>query len=389
MQEVNALIENIINNPALGLESGDSRIGGQESDLFNIVPCIITIQDRNYRILRHNNEFAAKFGYRVGDYCFSAYKDRREKCEDCPLAKTFADGLPHYSEESGYNKDGTPTYWVVRTAPIKNSDGEVIAAMEMSIDITARIEAEQKLVQASKLATLGRMASGIAHELNQPLSVIKTASNFLSRKVRSRETLREDTCLTLLSKMDANVDRASKIINHLRAFSRQSDTAGQSVQVNDVLRQALDAFAQQLKIRGIGVSLDIDESVPPVKADPNRLEQVFINLLVNARDAIEEKWGEGPCRDGRKKICFTTAYSNGKVVITVSDTGIGIHGQNADKIFEPFFTTKGVGKGTGLGLSISYGIIKDSGGSIQLAGGSEEGATFVVELPAAGEATSA
>ncbi len=147
-------------------------------NLFDLVPCIITIQDKNYRIIKQNNEFFDKFGARVGDYCFSAYKGLNEKCADCPLEKTFHDGLIHSSEESGFNKDGTATHWVVKTAPVNNRDGELVAAMEMSIDITERIETEKKLIQASKMTTLGKRDLQIAHELSSSLSFIKYANNY-------------------------------------------------------------------------------------------------------------------------------------------------------------------------------------------------------------------
>jgi histidine kinase len=247
-------------------------------------------------------------------------------------------------------------------------------------DITKRLEAEQQLIQASKMATLGEMATGIAHELNQPLSVIKTASSFFVRKISKGENLDHQILHSMLEKVDKNVDRAANIINHMRQFARKSDLSLDKVQVNDVLKSAFDIFSQQLKVRGIEVVWDIDGTLPKILADPGRLEQVFINLLLNARDAIEEK-SAARNESGEKKITLKTWRDGQRVIAEVRDTGGGIPKAIEDKLFEPFFTTKQVGKGTGLGLSISYGIVKDCGGDIKAASRGDEGAVFYVTFP--------
>ncbi|MBF0303626.1 MAG: PAS domain S-box protein, partial [Desulfamplus sp.] len=465
--------------------------------LFELVPCFITVQDRNFKLLKYNQDFALSFNPEQDDFCFHAYKGRNSKCENCPVEKTFADGKSHYSEESGLNKEGMLTYWIVTTSPVRNHQGEIVAAMEMCLDITPRklleqkleksekkyyaifnnipnpvfvldmktleilncnesvasvygydkykiimtcfinlfpeperehfedkirkssfinqacqicsngdtiyvnirispseygdqkvylvttsditkrLEAEQQLIQAGKMATLGEMASGIAHELNQPLSVIKTASSFMLKKLNRNETIDKDILSTMLKKADSNVDRASKIINHMRQFARKSDMELEKVQVNDVLRNAFEIFSQQLKLREIEVVWNLKEDIPLIKADPSRLEQVFINLLLNARDAIED------AHQYAKKITLTTNCDGKSVVVEVSDTGAGIPKHLLNKIFEPFFTTKEVGKGTGLGLSISYGIIKECGGDIYAESENDKGACFVMEFPVA------
>lgn len=473
--------------------------------LFERVPCLITVQDRDFKLVRYNREFRERFAPQADDYCFHAYKNRERKCVDCPVEKTFADGLSHSGEETGFNKDGSLTHWIVRTSPIKNTRGEIIAAMEMSLDITERkqleeklkksekkyheifnnmpnpvfvldresleildcnegvqsvygydreeilhrsfldlfpgkdktqhalaiktvsvinqvkqqnkagkplfvnirispsdysgepvllvatsditkrLETEQQLIQASKMATLGEMATGLAHELNQPLSVIKTASSFSVKKIEKNEPIEDETLFNILMKIDSNVDRATNIINHMRQFARKSDMEMQKIHVNEVMKRALEIFSQQLKLRGIEVLWDIKKDLPKIKADPSRLEQVFINLLINARDAIEEKWNTRPSKPGRKYITLKTACDDQNVICEVCDTGNGVPEAIADKIFEPFFTTKEVGKGTGLGLSISYGIVKDCGGSIEVTPNEPEGACFILKFPIPGK----
>jgi histidine kinase len=248
-------------------------------------------------------------------------------------------------------------------------------------DITKRLEAEQQLIQASKMATLGEMATGVAHELNQPLSVIKTASSFFMRKIDRGEKIDAQVLYELSKEIDSYVDRATRIIDHMRQFGRKPELTAESVQVNEVLQKAFEFFSQQLKLRGIAVQWRAQEGLPPIMADPGKLEQVIINLLINARDAIEERWEGGDVPGVDKKITLGTRSQGGEVVIEVCDTGAGIPPEIIPRIFEPFFTTKRVGKGTGLGLSISYGIVKDYGGTIRAASKPGEGTCFVIAFP--------
>ena len=473
----------------------------QFQNLFEMVPCVITVQDRDYRLIGYNREFADKFAPKPGDFCYHAYKGRWEKCVDCPVEATFADGQSHYSEETGVDKDGSIKHWIVRTSPIRDESGEIVAAMEMNLDIsqrkqleeklelsekkyhaifnnipnpvfvldirsleildcnksvqavyglerehligtcfmnlfepderetmafrmattavlnqvrhvgtddhlryvdirispseysgqqvllatisdvTKRLEAEQQLIQASKMATLGEMATGVAHELNQPLSVIKTASNFFMRKLKKKEPIRDDILLTMSEEIDSHVERATKIINHMRQFGRKSDPNLEPILLNEVLERAFEIFSQQLKVRGIEVNWQTNPDLPRVMGNPSRLEQVIINLLINARDAIEERSDQTPDSSIPDKISLVTTSNAKTVTLSVCDTGVGVPDPIRGKIFEPFFTTKKVGKGTGLGLSISYSIVKECGGTIDVTGNPGGGSCFNLHFP--------
>jgi len=467
--------------------------------LFDQVPCSITVQNRDYKLIEFNKEFSKKFHPEYGDHCYFAYKNLNQKCTNCPVERTFMDGQSHFSEESGINKDGTMAHWFVKTAPLKDENGNIVAAMEMSIDISRRkkleeivkdserkyqavfksipnpvfildiddfkilncnysalnvygydkeelknkpfsllfpgtekfedfknhimkgcherlvnrkktgeniyvniwvspaefteqrvllvtviditlsVETEQQLIQAGKMATLGEMATGVAHELNQPLSVIKTASSFISRKLKKNEPIDKDILNTLSEEIESHVDRASKITNHMRLFGRKSAFSKEPVNISDTLKRAFDIFSQQLKLREITVKWELDETLPLILADPVRLEQVFINLLINARDSIVAKT-ETQKEEQIRQITITTFAKGGMVTASIADTGTGIPEGLTDKIFEPFFTTKKVGEGTGLGLSISYGIIRESGGDISVKNNPLGGATFSVRF---------
>jgi histidine kinase len=285
-------------------------------------------------------------------------------------------------------KSGIPLFVNIRISP-SDDDGQKVFLVTTS-DITKRLEAEQQLIQASKMATLGEMATGVAHELNQPLSVIKTAGSYLMKKVRNKEPIADDIMLTMTEEIDSHINRATKIITHMREFGRKSDLDIVPVQLNEVIQRAFEIFSQQLKVRGIDVQWDLADNLPPIEADPSCLEQVFINLLINARDAIEAAWEAGaqpPLEDAGpsrpKEIHIRTRCAKEGVMAEVTDSGGGIPEAIREKIFEPFFTTKEVGKGTGLGLSISYGIVKDCRGDIRAESVPGRGARFIITFPAA------
>jgi histidine kinase len=473
-------------------------------NLFEHVPCLITVQDRNFRLLDYNREFKDTFDPVPGDFCFHAYKGRGTKCRNCPVERTFKDGRSHYSEETGYAGDGSDAHWLVTTAPIRNPDGQVVAAMEMCLDITSlrrleerlklseqkyrtifnnapgaifvldpdtlnildcnegvtpvygyprqelqntsflalfreseqrvyqdrlrtspvieqarhrtadggrifvsirisparegeqdvllvittditkRLEVEQQLIQAGKMATLGEMATGVAHELNQPLSVIKTAAGFLKRRVRNGQPVPESTLAAMTEEIDHNVNRASGIITHMRDFGHKGRIEMEAVQLNTVLTRAFDLFSRQLRLREIEVVRELSSELPLIRANAGRLEQVFVNLLINARDAIEAAWDGREYGQGDKRITLRTYHQKTLVFVEVADTGTGIPPEIEDRLFEPFFTTKEVGKGTGLGLSISYGIVEECGGSITGFTNRFGGATFLLKFPVLG-----
>lgn len=235
-----------------------------------------------------------------------------------------------------------------------------------------------QLTQSAKLAAVGELAAGVAHELNQPLMVIRGYSQELLDGDSLTEWVRKDIKL-----IENQTTRMMKIIDHLRAFARQSTGTFEQVDINAIIVDSFTLITQQLKNHNIEIINDLDETIPLIWGDHNRLEQVFLNLITNAKDAMEEKGG------GILTVKTRRAYDNtgdGKespagVRIIFNDTGAGISEKIIDKIFDPFFTTKEVGKGTGLGLSIGYSIIKDHGGTIHVESKIGRGTSFTIELP--------
>jgi len=469
--------------------------------LFDHVPCSISVQDREYRLLRWNKQFAVRFAPELGKTCYEIYKGRLSPCPGCSVMRTWEKGEHQCKQESRLNADGTRDYWFVQTIPMRNDSGEITSVMEMSIDmtlirtleeqllqsehahkaifesipnavfildvktleildcnqaavklykalrktligasildlfppeereqydsqlraftafagvimqrpdgstihvdirsslariesrqvlilcatdVTERLEIEQKLIQAGKMATLGEMAAGVAHELNQPLTVIRGVSSYFLRRLQRGEAISPDEALELAGDVKEQVDRASDIINHMRAFGRKSDVPLQDVSLNDSVRHACDLFGRQLAVHGIDLRLELDPHVHLIRAIPNRVEQMVVNLVLNARDAVDEK-SEACPGSGAKYILLETREANNMVILAVEDSGNGVPDCLLHKIFEPFFTTKPVGKGTGLGLSIVYGLAKDFGGTLSVSNVPGGGARFELAFPA-------
>jgi two-component system C4-dicarboxylate transport sensor histidine kinase DctB len=233
-------------------------------------------------------------------------------------------------------------------------------------------QTQADLIQAGKLAGLGQMSAALSHELNQPLAAAKTYAETtavlidLGRTEDARDNVR---------RISALIDRMASISKHLRNFARKPNEKLGAVALDDVMRDTLEIVAARLKTADAELDIDIDPAIPAVKAGAVRLQQVLVNIITNAADAVEGL-------DDRR-ITVSASQADGKVLVSVRDRGPGVAAAIHERIFDPFFTTKGVGKGLGLGLSISYNIIKDFGGSLSVADHPEGGAVFLIELDVA------
>jgi len=233
---------------------------------------------------------------------------------------------------------------------------------------------QEQLVQAGKLATLGELTTGVAHELNNPLNniglFVGNAVDLVDLGVADRERIVRE-----LKNAMQQVRKATEIISHLRTFGRVASVSREPVSIDQVIERALSLMQEQLRGRDIEIDLDLSPAAPVVVGNAIQLEQVFINLLTNARDAMADS--------PRKMVRISTRVVHDVVDLVFSDTGSGIPEGLEQRIFDPFFTTKEVGQGTGLGLSITYGIIKDHGGAIAVANRPQGGAVFQIRLPRA------
>ena len=268
-------------------------------------------------------------------------------------------GLPASLRETTLN---------VAIAPLVSKDQEQIGRLIIFDDITDRAELEQRLVQADKLSSIGLLAAGVAHEVNTPLAVISTYAQMLAKQVSD-----DSQKSMILDKIAKQTFRASEIVNSLLNFSRTSTTSLGDVNLNRVIQETLSLLEHQLQKSGIQVKTDFDPGLPPVHGNAGQLQQVFLNLFLNARDAMSA--------GGALEVRTWPEGSGARA--EVADTGHGIAPEHLHRIYDPFFTTKAVRKGTGLGLSVTYGIIQEHGGSIEVSNRPGGGASFRLELPLA------
>ena len=266
----------------------------------------------------------------------------------------------------------------IAIAPLVAKDFSVIGRLIIVDDITERIELETQLSQSEKLSSIGLLAAGVAHEVNTPLAVISSYAQMLSKQVQG-----DDKKAALLDKITRQTFRASEIVNSLLNFSRTSSTEFTSVDVNRVIQDTLTLLEHQFKTARIKVDQDLYKSLPPIYGNTGKLQQVFLNLFLNAKDAMPA--------GGTLSIATINGHN---VEVRVSDTGSGIAQEHIHRIYDPFFTTKNKPKtghsgGTGLGLSVTYGIIQEHAGKIRVESRPGQGTTFTMEFPMVRKAVNA
>ncbi len=227
-------------------------------------------------------------------------------------------------------------------------------------------EAQYQISHQEKMASLGILAAGVAHEIGNPLTSISSMAQIIKRKVKDEQV--EEYINTILD----NIERISKIVRELVNFSRPSGLEAAWVNVNDVIRNAIGIVKYDKRAKHVQFKLELAENLPNLFLVPDQLLQVILNMLINSLDAL---------KDGQGEIEIRTSLENDRVFIRIKDNGVGIPPENLNKIFEPFFTTKEVGKGTGLGLSVSYGIIKNFKGTIDVKSEVGKGSEFIISLP--------
>ncbi len=292
------------------------------------------------------------------------------------LWATILSGSPWSGELVNRKKSGELYPEHMTVTPVMDEAGVIHHFVAVKTDMSEQKALEDQLNHAAKMATLGQMATGLTHELNQPISVVKMVAQMLEL-FHADGSLSEEILGDQIRKLRAAAERVAGITSRLRVFGRKGPTNLQPVDVNEVLRSSVGLLSEKLRLHSVNLQMNLGE-LPTVAADAAALDQVFINLVANSIDALDEL-----PPDAERSITVSSCTLSDQVEIRFEDSGPGIPLENKQRLFEPFFTTKEVGKGTGLGLSISHGIIRTHGGSIRLLG-SEVGACFQILLPIRG-----
>ncbi|MGB5987860.1 MAG: ATP-binding protein [Desulfobacterales bacterium] len=338
----------------------------------------VLVIDHRFRIIDTNDAFLKKFGLAreqvLGQFCYQITHHRENPCSGdnhpCPLIQTLETEKPSQTTHIHLDKKGREIYYSISTYPLIEQ-GDVIGAVEISRDITKDINVQKVMMHQEKLASVGRLSAGVAHEINNPLTTILTTAMLIQEDLD-----REDPTYGELEIIAKEALRCRKIVTNLLDFARQNEPDIKRHSINEIVAACIALTQKQAAFKDVAVSQDFRDPLPDTLVDEGQIKQALINLMINAVEATEQGGS----------IHLSTGFSNreGFIEIRVQDTGEGIAKERLNTIFDPFFTTKE--HGTGLGLAITHGIIEKHGGTITVSSSMGEGTTFTITLPAEGPA---
>ena len=366
----NALQNALLHDQVIEKSSENRRTIEKLSRVLDHSPDLILTTDYDGRITEFNREAERISGY------------ARESVLGRPIDQLFveenaADIIRRINTQGqihGYGSqltraDGDELEIELNLSVLRDELGEVVGSVWLGRDVTELKSTQSQLLQAEKLSTIGEVISGVAHELNNPLSGVLGFSQILMSRCEDSPIIRE------LERINDSAHRCQKIVKNLLSFSRAHTPERRHLGVNGILEKTLDLKKYQLHVNNIEVVRNFQPDLPKTMLDFHQMQQVFLNLVNNAHHAMVAN-RSGP---GRLEVC--TSETGGRIRVEITDTGEGMDEATQHRIFEPFFTTKGQGEGTGLGLSVSYGIVREHGGKIWCRSRKGEGTTLVVELP--------
>jgi len=336
---------------------------------FDSITDLVSIHDKDFRLTRVNKAFADTFNMKpkelIGKLCYEIVHGTNEPVPDCPHKATIETKEPASAE---LFEPHLGIHLEVTTSPIFNEKGEVLASVHVARDITERKRTEEQLIVTDRLASIGELASGIAHELNNPLTSIIGFSQLLLDKDISDDVKND------LKIIYSEARRTAEVVKSLLIFARKHAPLKQLVNINSIIEKVLELRAYEQKVNNVQVNTRFAPDLSAIMADYFQLQQVFLNIVINAEHFMLEAHHRGT-------LTITTERVGKTIKASFTDDGPGISKKNLGHVFDPFFTTKEIGKGTGLGLSICHGIIAEHGGRLYAESKLGKGATFIVELP--------
>lgn len=393
---------------AIGVEENKLRERTKEIEtILNGIQEFILVITLDKEIIDVNDAFLQKMCFSreevIGKKCYEFFRMGNPPCKlesfNCPMNEVIRNERPATQFLNLFNKEGERRYIEITLYPIWETDGKISKFIQISRDITERKKEEEeitqrleqmveertrqlkethaKLIHQDKMASLGKLAASVVHEINNPNAGILNLIILIKRIIKEETLSKKELDLfdRYLNLMETETRRISQIVTNLLAFSRQSKMELKRVSVNRIIEKTLLLNSNLLKINNVVVEKRLDPHLPDVGGSEDQLQQVFMNIVSNAAEAMEATEG------GVLNIETKHSLNNGKVTVSFNDTGIGIPEESLPKLFEPFFTTKKKGKGVGLGLSVAYGIIQEHGGTIHVASEKGKSTTFIVEIP--------
>lgn len=334
--------------------------------LFDAVPCYISVQDRDFRLLETNNRFKADFDAEPGSICYEAYKHRASPCPDCPVQKTFADGRTHESEEVLATRHGDKRNVLVQTAPITDAHGKVVQVMELSTDITQIRQLQDHLT------SLGLLLGSVSHGIKGLLTALDGGMYRVESGMRREDETMVRAGWKVVRQM---TDRIRSMVLDILYYAKDRELHCESIKVRDFAHSLADVVEPKAAEASLSFRRDIAEGLGRFEVDPGVLSSALVNILENAVDA---------CTADKTKpdheVALRVASDGPDVVITVADNGTGMDRETSEKMFTLFFSSKG-DRGTGLGLFIASQVIEKHGGNICVDSEPGQGTTFTIRLP--------
>jgi two-component system NtrC family sensor kinase len=342
--------------------------------LFDSMPAALYIIDRKYRLMAINLACAGRTGQPpkalVGRQCHEALYGRSEPCPGCRVSETLLSGESTNRSDRRWGAGEDPTEFEISSYPILDEGDQVVQAILLEQDVTEKRRLESIIAQSEKLAAVGQLAAGVAHEINNPLTAIIANAQLLQRELPPDPEIQES--LDLIVRAGA---RATQVVRNLLDFARKEQYNLAPTDINETMQRALALVQHELIARSILLDFQPGKNLPRILASNDHLQGVWLNLLLNAVDAI------GSVESNQGKLTVTTRRISNEVRVSVADTGKGIPLERLNRIFEPFYTTKAPGRGTGLGLSVCHRVIKQHGGHILVNSTIGKGTEFTVVLP--------
>jgi C4-dicarboxylate-specific signal transduction histidine kinase len=363
---------------SLRMSEGEyKRLSNQFRILLDTIPDAILLVSRDLKVM-WSNKGAATFSQAnpTGVRCHELFHGGPTPCAGCPAVRSYESG----QEEKIQTNTPDGRQWDIRAVPVRREDGQIEGVIEVATDITEKVALHRETMRAAHLASLGELSAGVAHEINNPINGIINYAQILFNRSDPGNTDRE-----IAARILKEGHRIADIVSGLLSFARVRKEEKERVFVEEILGEALSLTESQMGKEGIRVLTSLPSVLPQIVANPQQIMQVFLNILSNARYALNEKY-PGSHEDKILEILAEPAEGEGGpcVRMTFRDLGTGIPANLMDKVVAPFFTTKPGGKGTGLGLSICSGIVSDHGGNLSLESVEGEFTKVSVDLPAAG-----
>jgi two-component system NtrC family sensor kinase len=349
-----------------------SRSQKEWETTFDAMQDCVSVHDPTGRVIRANVALARRLGTIpqkvIGRYCSDVYASTGSNPSPCRHTGSLKSEALIVEEMALPHMEGI---FQISVSPWYDKNNRLLGSIHVAKDISNEKQLQQQLIQSEKLSAIGELISGIAHELNNPLTGVMGYSQLL----QLRKDL-DDRAKDNLLKINNLALRCQKIVQNLLSFARKQKPERTMSDINDILEKTVELRSYEFQVNNIDITRNLDRNLPRTIADAHQLQQVFLNILTNAEQAMLEAHGKG-----RLTIRTLTDAQHSRIIVEIIDDGPGIAENYLTRIFDPFFTTKEVGKGTGLGLSLSYGMIKEHGGNIYARSTLGEGATFVIELP--------